>query len=775
MEANSDMTSWEPAPASRTPEDLIFSLDIGTRTVVGIVAEQRSDGFRILDYEQIEHPGRAMTDGQVEDIGAVSAIVGRVKQRLEERLGTTLHNAAVAAAGRTLRTVRTKLERQLPPDTAIDRDFVLGMESEAIEQAQQTIQNNDAPVSMRFYFVGYSIVQYAMDDMPVASLLGHTCSKATVELIAAFLPFSVIESLYASVEGCGLDVVSLTLEPIAAMNVLIPPELRLLNLALVDIGAGTSDIAVCRDGAVCAYEMATIAGDEITEAIIKNCLVAFETAEQLKRALSGPDETFEYEDVLCAQHRISRHDLFAAIEPAVDALAKTIAERILACNGEVPAAVFVIGGGSQIPGLGERLSTYLKLDPSNISAGRTRPLRGVISDFSALSSPEYVTPIGIGLTSVSQHSFQFWGVSVNGKPLKLLITREIRMIDLLLMAGYQTTQILGRTGRNLSYYVDGAQQLIKGGLPTHALLRCNGNEASVDTLVYPGDAISFEPAENGSDARRTLGEIVSEEAAGTVNLCGHDYRIGVWAEINDKYAPPETEIQPQDRITSHCVWTLGELCADCRLNIDPAQLFCDGEPLAADFPLCGGMTITLQGAKEPDMLEAFPEQPLEEMAAAQEAQPPAEDALTDAPHIQEAAAFEAVDESLAAEDAVFAAPQTQEETKSAEATRYDFGGDDETYYDEEEFDEEDDTWSAPPSPLEPEPVPESTLSLTLNGEPMYLPINEEHPRYYVMNLLGCCGLDLQNPEGVISMQVNGENAAFSRALNEGDAVEIGWK
>lgn len=780
----------EPMLKKRDPDELVFSLDIGTRSVVGIVAETTDDGLHILDYEQIEHPGRAMTDGQVEDIKAVSLTIAKVKSTLEARLGVTLRSVAVAAAGRTLKTVRTKLERELPSNSAIDRDFVLGMESEAIEQAQQTIQNNDAPASMRFYFVGYSIVAYTMDSLAVSSLIGHTATKATVELIAAFLPFSVIESLYAAVESCALSVVSLTLEPIAAMNVLIPPELRLLNLALVDIGAGTSDIAICREGAVCAYEMATIAGDELTESIIKTCLVNFETAERLKRELGGEEATLEYDDVLYIHHQLSRRELLASIEPSVDLLAKTIAERILLCNSDVPAAVFVIGGGSQIPGLGEKLASYLKLDPSRISAGKPRPLRGVASDFDVLSGPEFVTPIGIALTSVTQQSFQFWGVSVNGKPLKLLITREMRMIDLLLMAGYQTTQILGRAGRNLLFYLDGEQQLVKGTLPEHARLSCNEKEASVDTLIYPGDRITFTPAINGEDAVLCLGDVCSESLCGMVQLCSHPYRIGTWADINGRYAPVDTVLEPQDHINSHRVLTLGELLLDAKLSIDATRLYCGNEALNDGVYLCDGMDITLpSGGADEELLDfstsAETGLPIENETLATTFtgdKPLKPEDKNEAPSARSSAGESGAEtETAALTDAADVSIESAASVKAPvdASPHYDFGADeDELYGDEDEEEEAEGAWPEPAPSMarkaaQSVPLP-ALLSLTLNGKAVKLPIDGEHPHYYVMNLLGICGLDLQKPKGNVAMRVNGANAAFSRILSSGDVVEIGW-
>ena len=78
--------------------------------------------------------------------------------------------------------------------------------------------------------------------------MDHKGKKIKADIVATFLPGEVVESLYSAMNQAGMEVAGLTLEPIAAINVAIPEKLRLLNLVMVDIGAGTSDIAVCRDG-----------------------------------------------------------------------------------------------------------------------------------------------------------------------------------------------------------------------------------------------------------------------------------------------------------------------------------------------------------------------------------------------------------------------------------------------------------------------------------------------------------------------------------------------
>ena len=111
-----------------------------------------------------------------------------------------------------------------------------------------------------YYCVGHSVIQYTLDGYAFSTLVNHRGRQAAVELIATFLPSEVVESLYGAMQQTELTIMSITLEPIAAISAVIPQELRLLNIALVDVGAGTSDIAITNNGSVCAYTMATMAG-----------------------------------------------------------------------------------------------------------------------------------------------------------------------------------------------------------------------------------------------------------------------------------------------------------------------------------------------------------------------------------------------------------------------------------------------------------------------------------------------------------------------------------
>ena len=86
--------------------------------------------------------------------------------------------------------------------------------------------------------------------------------------------------------------------PIAALNVTIPQEYRSLNLALVDVGAGTSDIAITHKGSVTGYAMVPLAGDEISEHIAETYLLDFNTAESVKLRLTQKKANISFKDIL---------------------------------------------------------------------------------------------------------------------------------------------------------------------------------------------------------------------------------------------------------------------------------------------------------------------------------------------------------------------------------------------------------------------------------------------------------------------------------------------
>lgn len=544
-------------PRARQSEDDIFALDIGTRNVVGIIGHME-DGVFCVDCNVSEpHKRRAMLDGQIEDIGETARVVKKVKEQLEEKSGMTLCRVAIAAAGRALVTKRSSIEKNIEGKESITEEVLRSLEMEAVALAQDELDKENRESGMNFYCVGHTVIRYTLDDYPIKSLLGHKGSNATVELIAAFLPGLVVESLYTVMDMCGLEVCSLTLEPIAAMNVIIPPEVRLINIALVDIGAGTTDIAVSQNGSIVAYAMATVAGDEITEDIIQKYLVDFETAEEMKLTPLGEDVVFT--DILGFEHTIESNEFYSSLYPAVDTLAETIAKNILDANGTAPAAVFLVGGGSLIPDLTTLVSDKLHIPENRVAVGGQTYQKNVVRGTEETAGPEYVTPIGIGITATLQTGYDFSTVTLNGKKVRLFDSKAVTVADILMNAGYKTTQIIGKSGRGLTFTLNGEKQSVRGETSTPAAIDVGGKSVPLEYTVKKGDIIEFTPATVGQNASVCISDIVGEIAVHKVSVDGVEYTFGTTARVGGETVSGSYSIQNYDNIVIDTVETLDEL------------------------------------------------------------------------------------------------------------------------------------------------------------------------------------------------------------------------
>ena len=512
--------------------DLIFALDIGTRSVIGVVGKAEGDRFKVLDVETAEHKKRAMLDGQIDNIRQVAELARQVTQRLEERLDVTLERVCVAAAGRALQTQRGSFSLELPESGSITMEQIGQLETGAVSAAEEALQT-EGDERRQLFLVGYTVTQYRLDHYPMTVLLDHSGREIEADVVATFLPGEVVESLYAAMRAAGLQVSSMTLEPIAAMNAAIPAELRLLNLALVDIGAGTTDIALCRDGSVTGYTMATIAGDEITERLMRSYLIDFQTAENIKRSLRE-GESVHYTDIMGLENELSYDEVMTELEEPMEKLASAIAEQVVSVNGAPPSALFLAGGGSKLNGLKERVAEKLNMDEKRVAVAGNNFAKSAYADTIKLDNPEYTTPLGIAVSAGMGLLNDSYVVLLNGQPAKLFRSGVMTLRDILLMNGYTYADMLGRTGKSLTLTLDGRHVVLRGEPAMPAVLTVNGEDAVLSAVVHAGDRVNFVPARSGADAHQTLGELLPE-------FTGR-------ALVNNQDAGPDTALQNGDVI-----------------------------------------------------------------------------------------------------------------------------------------------------------------------------------------------------------------------------------
>lgn len=513
-------------------KNLVFALDIGTRSIVGMVGRPEKGRLKVLAVDSAEHEQRTMLDGQIDDIMGVATLARTVTERLEKKLEVHLNQVSVAAAGRALRTQRGSFSIELS-DSPIGPAEISRLEAGAVSAAEDALQD-DEQVRRQFYLVGYTVAQYRLDNYPLNTLLDHNGQVAEADIVATFLPREVVESLYAAMRAAELQVASITLEPIAAMNAAIPAEIRLLNLALVDIGAGTSDIAICRDGSVVGYTMVTQAGDEVTEAIMKAYLVDFKTAEQMKRSLETQEQgQITYTNILGLEESVSDTELLQVVDEPMRSLAEAISRQILEINGGPPSALFMAGGGSRLRGLLDKMVVCMGMDANRVALAGNNYSKTAFSDEVDINNPEYATPLGIAVSAGMGLLNDSYIVVLNGKPAKLFRNGAITLQDILLMNGYTYSEIVGRTGKNLKVTLDGRHMLFRGEPAAPAVLRVNGQDAALIQAVHAGDVIDFTPAKSGANAERRLCDLVGEDFCGRVLVNNVEAEMDMWLEQGD--------------------------------------------------------------------------------------------------------------------------------------------------------------------------------------------------------------------------------------------------
>ncbi len=622
---------------------------------------------------------------------------------------------------------------ELPGTQLIDDEIISRLEAGAITKAEEAFdaENEAAEDTRRFYLVGYTVCQYFLDQYMISNLKDHRGRHVKVDLIATFLPSEVVESLYTTMNKIGLEVASLTLEPIAAINAAIPENIRLLNLVLVDIGAGTSDIAACTGGSVTGYTMATVAGDEITETIMKEYLVDFATAESIKAQLDGKQE-ITFADIMGLEHKISREEILQCIQGTSGFLCKEIANKVVEINGGSPSALFLAGGGSKLAGLKDGLTTALGMDANRVAVAGNYFRSSAFSDEYDLNNPEYATPLGIAISSGLNMINDSFRVTLNNKPAKLFRSGSFTALNLLMMNGYNFRDILGRPGLNLTVTVNGRRKVFYGTSSEPATLLINQKEGKLSEVIHAGDSIDFVPAVQGIPAMACLGDIEGADTCVDITLNGIHASLKTPLKNGDiinillpKVQKPVKEEREESKLSD----TKKEKVVLENEHTD--------RPWEEEIPTRGII------------------EPLETTPDSTPFSPSKEEAFEE----ESSELMEESDTDILEESEVDISGDTLEISKA-----------DETPNNLQEF--KSDNFTDASEESEEEISKGEKVSFRLNGTFLDLPKKEEGRPYYLMDLIQYSGINLERPRGVVKLTVNGIPGMFQQALSDGDEIRI---
>lgn len=728
----------------------VFGLDIGTRNVVGTVGYQTDDKEFVVTAQYVrEHETRAMLDGQIHDIGRVAKTIKEVKDELEKQTGQPLEEVCIAAAGRVLKTVTTHVEYEYAQESVVTGEDVHTLNLLGIEKAQEALKEvNDT--SYKFYCVGYSTVKFFLNDDVFISLEGHKANKIGEDIIVTFLPEDVVDGLYAAVGQAGLSVANMTLEPIAAINVAIPENYRMLNIALVDVGAGTSDISITRDGSIIAYGMIPHAGDEMTEVIVQHFLVDFNMAESIKLQ-STTSDTVTYKDIMSIEHTIPAQDVWDVAAPVVDNIAQEVSAKIRELNGDkTVSACFVVGGGGKIHGFTEKLAEDLDLPEERVALRGEEVLGDVTFEQEDIKKdPLLVTPIGICLNYYDQRN-NFIMVRFNGERIKLYDNNRLTIVDAALQAGFPNDELFPKRGTPINFTVNGVARLVRGEAGDGAVVTMNGKPASINTPLEPNSEIVIEPSTAGEAAVYKISQLDEyNHSVITFIINGRRVSCPRFVQVNGELEPEDYSIRENDVIETRNYYTVRQIAQFMDLVIDTDQMiFVNNEEAGLDTLVYENFSV---------------EWKTDEYGVARIDNNTYND--TQESDTDEASVLAEQDANSTESDNTVTRTSEQMMNQVLDELHDDFAKEAEaSAVPENELQKND---------IQEEDSSENTITVIVNGEPVELSGKDT---YIFVDIFTHISFDLQAGKGrAIATVINGRDAQFSEELHEGDKIELYWK
>lgn len=552
------------------PASLVFGLDIGTRSIVGTVGYKDGDCFYVVAQAVKEHETRAMIDGQIHDIAKVAGTIKEVKAILEQKTKRKLKEVCIAAAGRVLRTEYAYVEKDFEVETVITDEHIYDLDGAGVEKAYAAFNKNLGP-DEKFYCVGHSVIRYYMNGNVMTNLENHKAKQIGMDLIATFLPSDVVDGLYTAVEMADLTVANLTLEPIAAMEVAIPEKFRMLNIALVDVGAGTSDICITKDGSIAAYGMIPTAGDCLTEMIAQHCLVDFNVAEEIKRNVTE-NGVAEYEDIIGLPQTITKDEILQVLEPEIDKMTAQVAECIMKLNGDKPvSAVFVVGGGGKIEGYTNHLADKIGIQVQRVALRGEEVMQKIIfQDDSLKKDSLLVTPLGICLNFYEQNN-NFIFVSFNDERMKLYDNGKLTIVDVVMQAGIPNEALFPRRGAGVTFTLNGKPKTIRGNQGEAAEFYLNGEPADLHSYIHANDIVRLLESTAGEDAVVELGSLAEMKESITVIVDKTPVQFPKFASVNGELRSPAYVVQEGDEIEMLNYYTVPQILEFMDIILDKSK------------------------------------------------------------------------------------------------------------------------------------------------------------------------------------------------------------
>jgi len=382
---------------------MIVGLDIGTSKVVAIVGEIDSEGA--IEVVGIgSNPSKGMKKGVVVNIESTVHSIQRAIEEAELMAGCQIHSVYVGIAGSHIRSLNSH------GIVAIRDREVYPLDLERVIDAAQAVA---IPADQKVLHILPQ--EYVIDNQEgIKEPLGMSGVRLEAKVHLVTCAVNAAQNIEKCIRRCGLEVEEVILEQLASSYSVLTEDEKELGVCLVDIGGGTTDIAIFTEGSIRHTGVIPIAGDQVTNDIAMALRTPTQHAEEIKikyacalTQLAGADETIKVPSVGDRAPRdLSRQALAEVVEPRYDELFTLVQAELRRSGFEdmVPAGIVLTGGTSKMEGVVELAEEIFHMP---VRVGSPHSIRGLTD---IVRNPIYATGVGLLLYG-NQHQADGYSVA----------------------------------------------------------------------------------------------------------------------------------------------------------------------------------------------------------------------------------------------------------------------------------------------------------------------------------------------------------------------------
>ncbi len=370
-------------------EDLIVGLDIGTTKICAVVGEANGESLDLVGIGS--HPSRGLRKGVVIDIEATVDSIRKAVDEAELMAGCEINAVFAGIAGGHI-----EARNEIGMVAIKDREVGPNDVKRVIEQAQAIAIPADREV------IHVIPQEYEIDGQDgIKQPIGMSGVRLVAHVHIVTAAVTSAQNIVKCCNRAGLNVIDIVLEPLASAEAVLAPDETELGVALIDMGGGTTDLAVFQDGAIKHSAVLSLGGYHLTNDAAVGLRTPFDAAERLKRRYGSAAPRFLPADELLvvpslggrAPREVSRKQLAEFLEPRAEEILTLVREELSRAQflDRVPSGVVLTGGSAALEGLPELAEEVFGLP---VRRGVPRGIGGLAD---RVQGPEFATGVGLAL------------------------------------------------------------------------------------------------------------------------------------------------------------------------------------------------------------------------------------------------------------------------------------------------------------------------------------------------------------------------------------------